>query len=172
MLEPTFAAAPVPTLMSLLLSSLAAEGTGKSTVIVGPNPLTVTSVAFRFVVFSSVAEADEDAEAEELLPFDVPDVDEQAASANTITGTEVKAAIRAKFEVTDAAYPALLRESGSYMPAMSLSTRSSTLRNGSLQSTVLAAWSFSLRWTQSTVKSRRCSCARLMNSPRSLARVV
>src|SRR5208282_3358046 len=59
-----------------------------------------------------------------------------------------------------------------HMLAMSLSTRSSTERNGSLHSTVRWAWSFSFRCTQSTVKSRRFSCARRMNSPRSLARVV
>ena len=58
------------------------------------------------------------------------------------------------------------------MEAMSFSTRSSTDRNGSLHSTVRCAWSFSLRCTQSTVKSRRFSCARRMNSPRSRARVV
>ena len=44
-----------------------------------------------------------------------------------------------------------------HMPAMSFSTRSSTERNGSLHSTVRWAWSFSLRCTQSTVKSRRFS---------------
>src|SRR6202042_234708 len=49
---------------------------------------------------------------------------------------------------------------GDYMPAISFSTRSSTERNGSLQSTVRWAWSFSFRCTQSTVKSRRFSCAR------------
>ncbi len=59
-----------------------------------------------------------------------------------------------------------------YIEAMSLSTRSSTLRYGSLHSTVRCAWSFSFRCTQSTVKSRRFSCARLMKSPRSFARVV
>jgi hypothetical protein len=37
------------------------------------------------------------------------------------------------------------------MLAMSFSTRSSTDRNGSLHSTVRWAWSFSFRWTQSTV---------------------
>ena len=58
---------------------------------------------------------------------------------------------------------------GRYMPAMSFSTRSSTERNGSLHSTVRCAWSFSFRCTQSTVKSRRRSCARRMNSPRSRA---
>src|SRR5579864_8643742 len=58
------------------------------------------------------------------------------------------------------------------MPAMSFSTRSSTERKGSLQRTVRWAWSFSLRWTQSTVKSRRFSWARRMNSPRNFARVV
>src|SRR6266567_3058235 len=57
-----------------------------------------------------------------------------------------------------------------YIPAMSFSTRSSTERNGSLHSTVRWAWSFSLRCTQSTVKSRRFSWARRMNSPRSSAR--
>src|SRR5271166_5997576 len=67
--------------------------------------------------------------------------------------------------------PALL-QLRDYMPAMSFSTRSSTERNGSLHSTVRWAWSFSLRCTQSTVKSRRFSWARRMNSPRSLARVV
>jgi serine/threonine protein kinase len=59
-----------------------------------------------------------------------------------------------------------------HMLAMSRSTRSSTDRNGSLHSTVRCAWSFSFRCTQSTVKSRRFSWARRMNSPRSLARVV
>src|SRR3984885_12401648 len=59
-----------------------------------------------------------------------------------------------------------------YIPAMSFSTRSSTERKGSLHRTVRWAWSFSFRCTQSTVKSRRFSCARRMNSPRSLARVV
>src|SRR5690606_3536951 len=59
-----------------------------------------------------------------------------------------------------------------HMPAISFSTRSSTERKGSLHSTVRCAWSFSLRWTQSTVKSRRCSWARRMKSPRSRARVV
>ena len=54
---------------------------------------------------------------------------------------------------------------------MSRSTRSSTARNGSLHSTVRWAWSFSLRCTQSTVKSRRRSCARRTKSPRSFARV-
>ncbi len=38
-----------------------------------------------------------------------------------------------------------------HMWAMSCSTRSSTERNGSLHSTVRWAWSFSFRWTQSTV---------------------
>ncbi len=38
-----------------------------------------------------------------------------------------------------------------HMWAISCSTRSSTLRNGSLHSTVRCAWSFSLRCTQSTV---------------------
>jgi hypothetical protein len=38
-----------------------------------------------------------------------------------------------------------------YIEAMSLSTRSSNARNGSLHSTVRCAWSLSLRWTQSTV---------------------
>ena len=56
--------------------------------------------------------------------------------------------------------------------AMSFSTRSSRDLNGSLHSTVRWAWSLSLRCTQSTVKSRRRSLARRMNSPRSLARVV
>src|SRR5690606_10293120 len=51
-------------------------------------------------------------------------------------------------------------------------TRSSWERNGSLHSTVRWAWSLSLRWTQSTVKSRRRSWARAMKSPRSRARVV
>ena len=54
------------------------------------------------------------------------------------------------------------------MPAMSRSTRSSVLANGSLQRTVRCAWSLSFRWTQSTVKSRRFSCARRTKSPRSL----
>src|SRR5438270_325194 len=58
------------------------------------------------------------------------------------------------------------------MLAISFSTRSSTERNGSLHSTVRWAWSLSFRCTQSTVKSRRRSCARRMNSPRSFARVV
>ena len=58
------------------------------------------------------------------------------------------------------------------MLAISRLTRSSTERNGSLHSTVRWAWSLSLRCTQSTVKSRPASCAALMNSPRSLARVV
>src|SRR6476620_5374079 len=58
------------------------------------------------------------------------------------------------------------------MLAMSLSTRSSTALNGSLHRTVRWAWSLSLRCTQSTVKSRRRSCALRMNSPRSRARVV
>lgn len=44
-----------------------------------------------------------------------------------------------------------------YIPAISFSTLSSTERNGSLHNTVRWAWSLSLRWTQSTVKSRRCS---------------
>ena len=39
----------------------------------------------------------------------------------------------------------------SYMCAISCSTRSSLARNGSLQSTVRCAWSFSFRCTQSTV---------------------
>ena len=47
------------------------------------------------------------------------------------------------------------------------STRSSTARKGSLQSTVRCAWSLSLRCTQSTVKSRRRSWALRINSPRS-----
>ena len=55
---------------------------------------------------------------------------------------------------------------------MSFSTRSSCERNGSLHSTVRWAWSLSLRCTQSTVKSRRFSWARRMNSPRSRALVV
>jgi hypothetical protein len=38
-----------------------------------------------------------------------------------------------------------------YIWAMSCSTRSSTERKGSLHSTVRCAWSFSFRWTQSTV---------------------
>src|SRR5882757_2092098 len=52
-----------------------------------------------------------------------------------------------------------------YIPAISFSTRSSTERNGSLHNTVRWAWSLSLRWTQSTVKSRRCSWALRMKSP-------
>jgi hypothetical protein len=40
---------------------------------------------------------------------------------------------------------------GHHMWAMSCSTRSSTERNGSLHNTVRWAWSFSFRWTQSTV---------------------
>ena len=55
---------------------------------------------------------------------------------------------------------------------ISFSTRSSTALNGSLQSTVRWAWSFNLRCTQSTVKSRFLALAALMNSPRSRARVV
>ena len=55
---------------------------------------------------------------------------------------------------------------------MSFSTRSSLDLNGSLSRTVRWAWSLSLRCTQSTVKSRRRSLARRMNSPRSRARVV
>ena len=56
--------------------------------------------------------------------------------------------------------------------AIRRSTRSSTARNGSLHRTVRWAWSFSLRCTQSTVKSRPAACAAAMKSPRSLARVV
>src|SRR5882757_230190 len=48
-------------------------------------------------------------------------------------------------------------ERSAHIPAINFSTRSSTLRNGSLHNTVRCAWSFSLRCTQSTVKSRRCS---------------
>ena len=59
-----------------------------------------------------------------------------------------------------------------HMLSISRSTRASTAANGSLHSTVRCAWSFSFRCTQSTVKSRRCSCAARMKSPRSLARVV
>ena len=59
-----------------------------------------------------------------------------------------------------------------HMPSISRSTRSSWERKGSLHSTVRWAWSLSLRCTQSTVKSRRRSCARLMKLPRSRARVV
>jgi hypothetical protein len=61
---------------------------------------------------------------------------------------------------------------GAHMPAMSLATRSSADRNGSLHSTVRCAWSLSLRCTQSALKSRPVSSARRMKSPRSLARVV
>ena len=59
-----------------------------------------------------------------------------------------------------------------HIPSISRSTRSSWERKGSLHSTVRWAWSFSFRCTQSTVKSRRRSWARLMKSPRSRARVV
>ena len=59
-----------------------------------------------------------------------------------------------------------------HSPAISFSTRSSLDLNGSFRSTVRWAWSFSFRWTQSTVKSRRFSLARLTNSPRRRARVV
>ena len=144
MLDPTFAAAPVPTLMSLVLSALAEEGTGNSTVIPGPKPFTVTSLAVRFVVFND-GDADEDADAEDELPLEVPDVLEHAATARTKTGTVVRAARRASLEVTRRTLPVLARNAGSYMPAINFSTRSSTLRNGSLQSTVRAAWSLSLR---------------------------
>ena len=47
--------------------------------------------------------------------------------------------------------PALSVPEVPYMEAMSLSTRSSTALNGSLQSTVRWAWSLSFRCTQSTV---------------------
>ena len=61
---------------------------------------------------------------------------------------------------------------GGYRLAISFSTRSSRDLKGSLHRTVRCAWSFSLRWTQSTVKSLRRSLAFLMNSPRKRARVV
>src|SRR5665811_594645 len=59
-----------------------------------------------------------------------------------------------------------------YSPAISFSTLSSTARNGSLHRTVRWVWSFSFRWTQSTVKSLFFAFAALMKSPRSRARVV
>src|SRR5450631_533226 len=59
-----------------------------------------------------------------------------------------------------------------YIPSIRRSTRASTAANGSLHRTVRCAWSLSLRCTQSTVKSRLCSWAARMKSPRSLALVV
>ena len=82
MLEPTFAAAPVPTLMSLVLSVVADDGTGNSTVIVGPKPVTVTSFSVRFVVFND-GDAELEADADDELPFDVPDVLEQVVAISS-----------------------------------------------------------------------------------------
>ena len=144
MLEPTFAAAPVPTLMSLVLSAVADDGTANSTVIVGPKPVTVTSFAVRFVVFND-GDAELEADADDELPFDVPDVLEHEATARAKTGTVVSAATRASLEVTRSTLPAAAAKVGSYMPAINFSTRSSTLRKGSLHSTVRAAWSLSFR---------------------------
>ena len=109
-----------------------------------PAPVTVTSFAVRFVVFNE-GEAELEADADDELPFDVPEVLEHEATARAKTGTVVIAAIRASLEVTRSTLPAVNEKAGSYMPAISFSTRSSTLRNGSLQSTVRAAWSLSLR---------------------------
>src|SRR5665647_2310061 len=52
-----------------------------------------------------------------------------------------------------------------HMLAISRSTRASTAANGSLHRTVRWAWSLSLRWTESTVKSRLCAWAARMKSP-------
>ena len=136
--EPSFAAVPDPAVVSFVDSSDADDGNGNVTFMSALVPVTVTSVAFRFVVFRS-AEDDADADAEELLPFDVPDVLEQAETAKTKAGIVLMAAIRANFEVTASAYRSTRSKSCSYMPAISLSTRSSTWRNGSLHRTVRAA---------------------------------
>ena len=109
---------PDPAVVSFVDSSDADDGNGNVTFMSAPVPVTVTSVAFRFVVFRS-AEDDADADAEELLPFDVPDVLEQAETAKTKAGIVLMAAIRANFEVTASAYRSIRSKSCSYMPAIS-----------------------------------------------------
>ncbi len=106
--------------------------------------MTVTSFAVRFVVFND-GDAELEADADDELPFDVPDVLEHEATARAKTGTVVSAATRASLEVTRSTLPAAAAKVGSYMPAINFSTRSSTLRKGSLHSTVRAAWSLSFR---------------------------
>ena len=106
--------------------------------------MTVTSFAVRFVVFND-GDAELEADADDELPFDVPDVLEHEAIARAKTGTVVSAATRASLEVTRSTLPAAAAKVGSYMPAINFSTRSSTLRKGSLHSTVRAAWSLSFR---------------------------
>lgn len=129
--------------MSFCENSDADDGNGNVTVISAPRPDTFTSAAVRFVVFSASVgadEADDEADADELLlPLDVPEVLEQDAMASAMTGIELNAAMRAVLEVTRRPYPALRELRSTYMPAISFSTRSSTLRNGSLHKTVRAA---------------------------------
>ncbi|MGA9147365.1 MAG: hypothetical protein WBZ04_07405, partial [Candidatus Nanopelagicales bacterium] len=76
--------------------------------MLAPAPVTVTSLAVRFVVFND-GDADEDAEAEDELPLEVPDVLEHAATARAKTGTVVSAARRASLEVTRRTLPVLAR---------------------------------------------------------------
>jgi hypothetical protein len=77
----------------------------------------------------------------------------QAAAAAARWGARPAAAERASTsQVSRRSVSGALREpSPAHILAMSLSTRSSWARKGSLQSTVRWAWSLSLRWTQSTV---------------------
>src|SRR5690625_773225 len=60
-----------------------------------------------------------------------------------------------------------------YFPSslMRRSTRGSSLANGSVSATVGSVPSATLRWTQSTVKSRPASRAAVMNLPRNAPRV-
>lgn len=142
--DPSLAAAPVPTLTSFCDRAEADDGNGNVTFMFAPAPVTVTSFAVRFVVFND-GDAELEADADDELPFDVPDVLEHEATARAKTGTVVSAATRASLEVTRSTLPAAAAKVGSYMPAINFSTRSSTLRKGSLHSTVRAAWSLSFR---------------------------
>src|SRR5580704_12278442 len=171
--------------MSVLTARLLpALAFGMSTVGALPkDPVAVTDE------FEDEDEDDED-EDDDALDFDEPQPARTTQASRGIAMSARKRRMKTSM-VVDVSFASLLaRPSGrvpssgdlqptlrpavtqGYMPAMSFSTRSSTERNGSLHSTVRWAWSFSLRCTQSTVKSRRFSWARRMNSPRSLARVV
>ena len=110
----------------------------------GPAPVTVTSFAVRFVVFND-GDAELEADADDELPFDVPDVLEHEATARAKTGTVVSAATRASLEVTRSTLPAAAAKSAATLVYDQLLDTFVDVTEGSLHSTVRAAWSLSFR---------------------------
>src|SRR5580704_7873886 len=171
--------APVPAITVLTVSLLFASSLGILTVGVAPNaPPTVTD-EFAFELLAAALELELELE----LGFDEPQpaMTRQASSGITVIARRRRMkkpqcggrrAQSAYWLFDPAGCPSGPAEPLDHIPAISFSTLSSTERKGSLHRTVRWAWSFSFRCTQSTVKSRRFSWARRMNSPRSLALVV